>query len=210
MNPDISIIHTTHSRLPKKLKDMVINQLLYVKPDNAELIIVSEDPETRGDQNITYGHAQPGLVTLYEMVMEGLQNANSSCVYPHAEADCLYPSEFFQPFEGLIGYNMNKWRMNTEGAFPDYRWASFSGCVGDRNFLRSEIFSKLHTLESGRKVKWCEPCNRKGEYTYIWNQNPYIDVRWGGNLTGNREGDYQEEIPYWGKISDLQNKVGLK
>jgi hypothetical protein len=171
---------------------------------------VSESPQEGSDKNLLYGNGNPGLMSLYHMVEMGLQEASADCVYPHVEADCLYPEGYFQYFGGGIGYHMNKWRMNSEGAWPDSRWPSFSGCVGNRDFIRDLIEMKLSALKNGDKVKWCEPCNREGEYTYLWNERPYIDVRWGGNMTGDRKGDYQQVIPYWGRVDYLQEMVGLK
>jgi hypothetical protein len=206
----ISIIHTTHDRLPEKLQNAVISQLERVKPANAELIIVSETAIDRGDKNVVLEKAKPSLETLYDCVLEGIKASRGDCIYPHAESDCLYPEGYFLNLRGGINYNMNMWRMNTEGAFPDYRWPSFSGCVGDRDSILRAVENKLWHIQAGRKIKWCEPEFESKNYGTIWHDRPYVDIRWGGNLTGDRKGEYQQEIPGWGRVDYLQEMVGLK
>jgi len=212
----LTVIHTTHDRLPHKLQANVFRALLCNAMPGMQIIIVGDDfIREAGGKRITRNPLPKSKhAMLYRNILDGLELARSDIVYCHAEADCLYPpsqwrEENCEP--GVIYYTNNMWRLNSEGAWPDNRTPSLSGMVADLNTTWGAIEEKYDQAMNGERIKWAEP--GLGDcWTWQWAERdlPYIDVRWGGNLTGYRESqEYYQQIPYWGDVKQLQERLGL-
>lgn len=210
-----SIIYYSANRPPEKLARCVRDQIDAARTIQSQVVCVSHRPiDWPRAKCIVRPDAKPGLDDQFLQQLAGLEAAS----YPFCffvEDDCLYPRGYFAPakMQWQICYDWNVWRMNANGAWPDARMIE-SGCCGQKSVLLAGIKFKLAERAAGRRVKWSEigaeslltPLVQRHD-----TERPYIDIRWGGNLTGMRDdpSKYQADIPYWGSHADVCERLGL-
>jgi len=212
----LTVIHTTHDRMPEKLKSYVLSSLWVAKTDDIQLLIVDDTQVTEVGGEVTNRAPLPigKHKVLYRNILDGLARARGDIIYCHAEADCLYPPSQWQEQQcepGVIYYTRNMWRLNSEGAWPDNSTPSLSGMVADHDTTMYAIRERYDQSMVNKRIKWAEP-GKGDDWPWQWveRKQPYIDVRWGGNITGYRESEnYHQEIPYWGDMKQLQERLGL-
>lgn len=158
------------------------------------------------------GHHDITLKTL-----AGLEACKTDMVYL-MEHDVLYPHDYLSTLGGnnegaFVWFNINAITANKEGYLLN------SGRTLTSNaFARVEVLWEIYTrrrdlIETGGRIKWGEPGRNDGDGPFtpenVTAPTSTIDIRWGGNLTGGRDGATKQTHPYWGNHADLWTALNL-
>lgn len=209
----ISVIYTPHHRMPLQLYDWAVKYLIEATHGNEfiivwdHVVIVNGEHYTRTPPDFQSKHHM-----MYAAIMAGLEYASGDIVYPHCEADCLYPMGHFTDdvVNGQVCYTRNMWRFNNRGAWEDNRWPSLSGMCADKETAIEALTPFLKKAEQAERIRWSEPGLEDNHFTWVERPHPYLDVRWGGNITGYRDSpNAQDMIPYWGDHTKMCKRLRI-
>jgi len=218
-----NIILYTHNELPDAIRDACFQTLTDAASDACcdgmpqpfRLVVSSIPwPAHFGWQNIIV-IGDRGYHDCYVKILAALE----LCPYTQTflvEHDVLYPAPYFDwpmPDDArLFWYNRNTWRLNKHGWFPCPGQLT-SNCCAHRDLLREQFAARLALVERGHRIVWDEPGRNPGDIAPMadWQCSaPVVDVRWGGNLTGNRDAKlYYPKLPPWGEASEWTRKLEL-
>ena len=164
------------------------------------------------DWQIIEARGDKGLHDCYVKIMAGLEAAMGDVIYL-TEHDVLYPLTYFDdelPDPNRFCYNTNIYRLNTHGFFWHGKPLT-SQCVANKEMLKDCYTMRLAWIFEGRRIVWDEPGGMDEiapMYEYQ-NENPAIDIRHGGNLTGMRTAEkYDRDVYPWGSSDELWAKWG--
>jgi hypothetical protein len=208
----VSILYYTDNRVHQiapKLAAMVRQCIDDARPKGSELIVVSQEEIAWGDVDAVVGTMPRCLLSMYRQMLVGLRMAANDQVYM-VEHDVLYPPHHFDgPDVDGIGFNINCVRMTAAGYIPHQKPIG-SGCMGTRDALIAAVEHRMEQIDRGERVKWSELGVGHMPHEVYIGRFPFLDVRYGGNLTGDRAAaKYASSVPYWGEHSELATKAGL-
>lgn len=233
------IIYYTPNDLNEKVAKPVRDRLLNISESkNIPIVSSSLKKMEFGVKNIRFPSLKKGFLTMFKQILAALQNSKSDIIF-FCEHDVLYdPSHFdFTPAdENTFYYNQNVWMLRAEdGHCLHFDVNQLSGlCVyrdaaikhfRERYAMAEEAYNRLNETEFNRFIRnmGFEPFthNRviwKNQFPYkTWKSDkPNVDIKHGGNATGQRWNKDQyknqsllvnwiegNEIPGWGKGIDV-------
>lgn len=182
-----------------------------------ERILVSSEPlsVSHGWSNII-AKGSHGLNDCYVKIATALAAASYDLVYL-TEYDVLYPPGYFDytpPKEPRNGwwYNSHVFRQNRSGFWYDCTTLTSQLCA-HRLPLHNLFQARLAKQAAGQRIVWDEPGRDNGDagqMLYWRSAMPTVDIRWGGNLTGDRSANrYLQELAPWGRHDYLWARYGL-
>lgn len=215
----VALIYYSHQPdgMPAALTDAVLDGLNRVASEhNADPVAVTPAP-IRGWRHIAHPVGERGSVDQDQRILAGLfaTTAEFSALVEH---DVLYPSTYLDltPWPEVAAggwwYDCNTARANAHGFIP--HGGPLTSCLIAKTLaLRLHFADRLERRYNGVRIVWDEPgldTNQPDRVHRYRGTNPVVDVRWGGNMTGNRFADrYVSELPYWGEHRELwQRTVG--
>jgi|GEM_PF-6005744 len=165
-------------------------------------------------RNVLASDARGPYFDCYTKIVAGCSVATHAQTYL-VEHDVLYPDGYFgyvMPASRGFGYNRNTVRLSRRGYFRCPGQLT-SNCVADRALLLAQFRARLDLLARGGRVVWDEPGRNAGDIAPMldwWSAAPVVDVRWGGNLTGDREAArYLSDVAPWGKAAEWIRRLAL-
>lgn len=212
MNKDVkntTIIYITTNSEDEKL-EIKIRKMLRENCNNLPIISVSRKPIKLG-KNICVGKVPVCHSTMLKMLLKGLQKAKTEFALI-AEADCLYPSEYFTftpSSNDVFCYFSNTWSLG------DRYWKK-------RYLDGAQICNRKHWIEIIKanlkgQVGWKEipisPISTTTDYTSWTSLNPVVKI-----ITNNSSGKFfniyrhvrpQNWLPFWGSSVELKTKLGI-
>lgn len=206
------LYYTDNVSVPKYIVEAVKRQLL--KAD-LPIISVTQIPMDFG-RNICIGSIGRSRISMTKQVLLGLDNIKASIVFI-VEHDVLYPPSHFEftPVDSnTLYFNQNMWRVRAkDGAnFKSEYNGAVSQLVGLKRCLKKRFLERLDFFTTGKPLlglqgfNWYkyEPPGGMSSWCKFgsWlSLTPTLDIRHGGNLTGNRKGfdlEISKPIPGWG------------
>ena len=190
-----------------------------------ELIVcASEQPQHAPDWKfVPLGRHKSAYVDCYSRLLAMLEVCSFETVFI-VEHDVLYAAGYFDPAqvrEDHFAYNVNLKTLTPGGYILHERPRLVTSQVMAPRGLFAEHFRRsIQWIESGNRIVWDEPglkwCDDGLAFPTVAGKVEYnapapsIDVRWGGNLTGNREAtQYQQQCPTWGDAAKLRTKLNI-
>ncbi len=234
------IIYFTDNELSEKIAKPVRDRLYEIsQEDHLPIVCSSLKKMDFGVKNVRFPSRKRGYVTMFKQILGALENSRDDIIF-FCEHDVLYHSSHFDftPVDkNTFYYNQNVWFLrSTDGHALHYDVNQVSGLCGYREALITHYRERLAMVEKMEKEfdevyfnKWIrhmgfEPMthNRiewKNKFKCeTWKSlYPNIDIKHGGNLTGQRwsKDQYRNQnllinwqetdtfINGWGKTSDL-------
>ena len=144
------------------------------------------------EQNYTAPH---GHFALYCNILCGLHRCYEGDVYL-CEHDVLYPQDWcdYDIPAGKISYHQNGYFYKPGHGFAVRVGYPLSTLAGDRDLLIDVFKKKMHELLAVGRVKWAEP--RADAFDVVYRKGtPFIDIRHGGNFTGDRNLNFTKKAP---------------
>ena len=213
-----SILYYTANKPQKELADYVRECIDESREPSSQTVCVTHSRIGWGNVEIVRGtDVVCGLADQYDQILIGLEACEHDTVFL-AEDDVLYPpGHFAWRANGryVLSYNYSMARMNKDGFWLDPRMID-SGCCGQRQCIKDAAQFKKGQSDQGERIRWSELGSESPQARNAERHNtpiPFIDVRWGGNLTGYREarpGYYLDKLPHWGNHTTLAHAMGLK
>ena len=212
-----SILYYTANRPKPELAEYVRSCIDAIREPESQTVCVTHDRVNWGDVEIVRGKVECGLSDQYRQILAGIDACEHDTVFL-AEDDVLYPPGHYEwraNGRRLLAYDLHMCRMNELGFWPDFRQID-SGCCGSKRAIKEAAEWKLGELDAGRRVRWSElgaESPSTARTVDVSTKYPFLDVRWGGNLTGRREareGKYHIKLPFWGEHKALAERIGLK
>lgn len=202
MNKDlVTVIYYTSNKEKESFEQKIINDLK-AKAGDLPIISVSQKPIDLGT-NICIGDVGANDMNLYNQVLTGCEAATTPFVLM-AEADCLYPPEYFQfvPPRLDLGYRYN----NLYIAFlwkEGFHTKTVSQC--GQMIGREYYIGLLKKALAAERVKEILP-----SWDTFRSENPIINVKTGNGLRKvtwtEKHIPPKDEIPYWGTFKDIKEK----
>ena len=218
---DVTILYFTANVEQESFEEKVRQNILKNMGD-LPLISVSQKPINFG-KNICVGIHDPCYFNEYRQVLIGLEKINTPYVI-RAEADFLYPPEYFQfrPTElGKCYRYFGVWvcyyrNINKKNPYFYFKGYSNGAEVIDREMWMDYIKNMLDG-----KPEWSskedQPSKRhwkiiKTDKNYSWtSENPAITFKTRNNIspyTGLwKNVRPQKDLAYWGNIKDLRKRM---
>jgi hypothetical protein len=210
-----TIIYYTSNREDESFENKIKEKLLAVCGD-IPIISVSQKPIDLG-KNICVGDVGACDANLFRQIQVGCEAATTPFVIS-AEADCLYPPDYFQfvPDDTSEYYRfgplyiLNKWGTGAWGGFFQKSTAPFAQITKREYWLR-----ELERAFVGRPL-WSPHSDRFHLALFLahdWKtcelKNPIINIKTGQGMRKHTEvGEHCfHEIPYWGKGEDLRKEI---
>jgi hypothetical protein len=210
-----TIIYVSSNRQNWTFEKRIIKHLLKNCGD-IPIISVTQKPINLG-KNICVGDVGVSGFNMFRQVLIGLKEAKTKFVIS-AEADCLYPPDYFQfiPEKDDVFYrNDNIYLMGNRRDYFYYKpeGSTFSQVVGREHYIK--ILEKLFKDEPEWNAEDKNfPRARWRKYD-IWDrrelyrtENPCISFKFGGmrhySTTTERTPIY--ELPYWGNSKLLRKQ----
>ena len=205
-----AIIYYTDNTVPAYIGDVVQRQLL--KP-GIPILSISHKPMDFG-QNICVGDVGRSKASMTLQVLLGLYNADADIIFL-AEHDVLYhPSHFdFVPVDSnTLYFNHNFWRVNAKTGFnfksghhgAKSQVCAMRKCLYDRFEERLDYMVNGKPLSGLQGYHWYtkKPPSISPVFKFDRWFSKYgnIDIRHGGNISGNRKFSKKrtKPIPGWG------------
>jgi len=192
-----TIIYTTDGKLNPQIRDFCFEHLKTNAPKEISIVKVEND---EGEER---SHA-----ALYGNILAGIDAAKTKFVFL-VEHDVLYPEGYFDVKDSpKLSYSKDVIYLSEKG-FSKRRLSSgpLSTFAGDKTILKEAIQAKL---AKGEKLKFAEPGidDEFAELVTFRNvKGCIIDIRHGGNFTGDRKAKkYLDKVPYWGSFDALRFK----
>jgi len=209
-----TIIYYTSNKEKPEFEKKIMEEL--VKSSNLSIISVSQKPIELG-KNICVGEVGASNTNLYRQILIGCEAAITPFVIM-AEADCLYPPEYFTfiPNELDICYRydnlyiINKW---TSG----YYKKSGSACaqIVGREYCIKKLKDALKNCPEWTKsiLKKDSPleCFTKDIRRTYGFESPVINIKTGNGLRKKtqilKNLPPKETVPYWGLCEELRRRI---
>lgn len=210
---EYAIIYYTSNREDPEFERKVQENILSVT--DLPIVSVSQKPISFGE-NICVGDVGVSGFNCFRQVQIALQNTNADFVIS-AEADCLYPPDYFQ----FKPNNEKCWRNNNLYVMGDYRqyfWWKREGATHAQVVGRKYYLDRLNYLFDGAP-KWSTeefnfPKERHkkadifDEINFWTSENPVVQIK---THRGMRYHTHSErvniyDLPYWGNGKELRRK----
>jgi cephalosporin hydroxylase len=215
----VVLYYSNNAGSPAVLQHCLRELAAHASSEGCSLVTVTQAPVDYGNRKIVVSGLPRSHESIYRQILLGLKNLSEETMVCFAEHDVLYPEGYFRFMQNAISaepnrlcYNRNVWHLTKEGFLASDPSAHFmSNVAGTAKLLRSLIEVKLQeTLASPTHAPvWAEPgidvrgvedssVVRSVSYTV-----PTLDVRYGGNFTGMRSGEYVDHLKPWGAASQF-------
>jgi len=158
-------------------------------------------------------------LNIFRNILRGIDRADTQHV-AMAEHDCIYHADHFKfvpPKDDTFYYNASHWwaGYDTKMYYRPYgKRAALSGLICNRLLLRDAVVKRIAFLEAGgvlqRGVKGACEFGIVDDYKseLFRTDVPYLDIRWGGNFSGNRKNkSCARTLPYWGTFDNAMGVV---
>ncbi len=210
-----TIIYYTSNREDKAFEGRIRKKLLEVC-GNIPIISVSQQAIKFG-KNICVGEVGACDANLFRQIQIGCEAAKTPFVIS-AEADCLYPPEYFQfiPDDPNEYYRFNnlyifyQWMHDNKEGFYKKDTGPFAQ-IGGRELYINLIKKALSGLPEWNKpeAKVRIPLFLNHPWKVISNLTPIVNIK---TFNGMRRytktiGSPIDKLPYWGKAEDLRKEI---
>lgn len=217
MNKDLTILYYTSNKEGEKFEERIRQNILKVKGD-LPIISISQKP-IRFGQNICVGEHGASGFNMFRQVQIGLKEAKTRFVVS-AEADCLYPPEYFQFIperEDRAYRNTNTWVMPQE---RPWFWQKRASATHAQIVATKFYLDTLNRLFRGAPEWSLEERNfpkerlrqddvfKMEEINYWFCPNPVVQIKTHRSMRHYTTSDRIDihELPYWGKGVDFRKK----
>ena len=217
MKSQVTIIYYTSNRegerFEKKIQERLLEAVKGVSPP-IPIVSVSQKPISLG-KNICVGEKYPCDINIWRQKLIACKAAKTPFVIC-AEADCLYPPEYFNYVPSDVNHHyryLNVWIME-KGKDFFYRKESSEGAemVGREHYIK-----QIEKALIG-KPEWAtrDDALAMGRIIVLWKRgwvpwhgkNPVISIKTGDGIRAHaRLMDDQpiaEKLPYWGSIEKVK------
>lgn len=209
-----TVVYYTSNREDEQFEQKIRDRLLATIGD-MPLISVSQKPIDFG-KNICVGDVGVSNQNVFRQLQIGAQEAKTDFIIS-AEADCLYPQEYFEFIPGSVDscYRYSNvwiffaWYKKQEH-YVKKRWSESAQIVG-----RDYLIRKIENVLQGRGM-WNPELEHKGEVPIMfrniktWQTDvPVINIKTTEGMhkrTGVMD-IYEESLPFWGKAEDLRKEL---
>ena len=222
---DISIIHYTANRIEEPFATNIRSHLLSWLPESTPIISVSHSPMDFG-RNICMPELEYSIYSIYVQILVGCKEADTKFVMCFEDDSLLHQEHFvYRPSDDkTFAYNLHRYNVNANIFFHRNR-LNMSMCIAPTALMvetlerRFEKFPKLLSNEEmGAIGGFGEPGKFEFRYglpevkreafetkipTLVFNHRPSV----GGVRKVTAKDTVKEELPYWGKASDLWNRM---
>lgn len=213
-----TIIYYTSNKEKPEFEKKIKDNLLLVAGD-IPIVSVSHKPIDLGT-NISIGEREACNHNLFRQIQIGAMFATTPFVI-HAEADCLYPPDYFQFDEKTIkdvdqsyklanNYILNEWGVDEYKGFYQKEFGTFAQITG-----RKHLINEIDTVLDGRPLWDVRRKERPLELFRRWrwemidNKNPVVSLKTFDGM--NKHTKIIEppinEIPYWGNADKLRKEI---
>lgn len=179
---DKGIIFYTDNQIPVKLAHYVQKQ---IKVSGLPIVSASLKPMDNMGKNI-HVKEERGILTMFKQILIALENLDTEIVF-FCEHDVLYHQshfEFTPPKKDKFYYNLNFWKVWSDGLVAHWDANQVSGLVCYREHAIEFYRNKVKEVEAGNFNRSYEPGGRDKAQYEVWNSAyPNIDIRLGTNLT---------------------------
>jgi hypothetical protein len=212
---DATILYYTSNRESQEFEEKIRAQLLKVCGD-LPVISISQKPIDLGI-NICVGDVGASGYNMFRQVLIGCEAATTSFIIS-AEADCLYPPDYFiwrPPREDVCYRDSNLYVM---GHHRDYFYSKKEGATHAQIIGREYYMNRLKELFLGAPEWSVEEKNfpkerhRKEDVfdhiEYYETENPVFQIKTGKSMRHYTHSDRTPvmEIPYWGLGKEIYKK----
>jgi hypothetical protein len=205
--PRSTIIYYTSNREDERFERVIRKQILRAAGD-LPIISVSQKSINFGI-NICVGDVGISNQNAHRQFQIGCAAATTEYIHA-AEADTLYPPEYFQflPDEPLHAYRTPIYLFRLGGDLFYRKLASESATVIGREYAIRAIDKSLRyrgkwcrTLEHGNDVPYTF---RHGNWKSFMLETPIVNIKTANQMHSRHGHDKIEfELPYWGKPDDV-------
>jgi hypothetical protein len=212
---NITILYYTSNKEDPKFEGKIRENLLKVC-GNLPIISISHKPISLG-KNICVGDVGASGFNMFRQVLIGCEAAKTAFIIS-AEADCLYPPDYFTfiPLREDICYrNSNLYVMGRRRDYFYYKkeGATHSQIVGREYYIKTlkELFKGAPEWNVGEK-NFPKERTRKNDVfdrvEYYRTENPVFQIKTGRSMRHYTHSDRTPvyELPYWGKGKEIYNK----
>lgn len=217
MREDLTVLYYTSNREEEEFERRIRENILQAS-GGLPIISISQKPIDFGE-NIVVGDVGTSGFNMFRQVLIGCEAAKTPFVIS-AEADCLYPPDYFQfvpEREDICYRNANTYIL---GLRRDYFYKKNEGGTWAQVIGRDFYIKRLRELFDGAP-EWSEeeksfPKERgKGEDIFNINQieryetaNPCISIKSGKGMRHYSHSDRTPvyDLPYWGNGKEFRNK----
>jgi hypothetical protein len=215
MNQLFTIVYYTSNREELSFEKKIMDNLLKVCGD-IPIISVSQKPMDFG-YNICVGDVGIHNANLYRQIQIGCKEADTPFVIS-AEADCLYPPDYFQYVPPAINecykctnnYILNQWGKGEFKGFYKKEVGLFAMITGREHFIREidHVLKDRPVWSTRRDSKPVELFKRHRWKLFDIN-NPVVSLK---TFNGMRKHTRiieppVEDIPYWGNCDKLRKEM---
>ena len=210
-----TIIYYTSNREDEAFESKVRKRLLEVSGD-IPIISVSQKP-IRFGKNICVGEIGACDANLFRQIQVGCEAATTPFVIS-AEADCLYPPEYFQFTPEDIDeyyrldnlYVLIQWGKGDYGGFYKKDSAPFAQIIGRDFYIRS-----IQKALEGRP-QWNNPRKHfqiplflDRDWKVVSNINPVLNLKTYNGMRKHTTtfGAAVPSIPHWGKANKVRHDI---
>lgn len=217
MRKDITILYYTSNRENEEFEKRIRDNIVQVA-GGLPIVSISQKPVDFGT-NICVGDVGASGFNMFRQVLIGCNSAKTPFVIS-AEADCLYPPDYFQfiPERDNVCYRNNNTYLL--GLRRDYFYKKNEGGTWAQVIGRDFYIKRLEELFEGAPQWSVEEKNfpkerKKVEDVFAVTQiksfetvNPCISVKSGRGMRhySNSQRVPIHKLPYWGKGTDFRKK----
>lgn len=209
-----TIIYYTSNREGEVFENKIKEKLRTACGD-IPIISVSQKPINFG-KNICVGNVGISNQNAFRQLQIGAKAANTPFIIS-AEADCLYPPDYFRYVPQEINEcwrNTNVWILGIGGGgYYRKRYSEFSQICG-REYLIESIDYYLEGKAIWNPVLEHGSCGRrlfeKRRWKYFELKNPTISVKTYNGMhlkTGTMSGTEEPVLPFWGPADELRKEL---
>jgi hypothetical protein len=214
--PIVTVIYYTSNREDPRFEGKIRENLLKVIGD-LPVISVSQKPISFGHNYCVGDHGTSGF-NMFRQVQVALEMATTPFVIS-AEADCLYPPDYFTTIPGVEDVCYRDQNLYVMGYKRDFFYAK-QGATHAQIIHREFYLNRLNELFAGAP-DWSTaeknfPLERHkridifhpGEIVYYKTVNPVVQFKTGHSMRRHTSSSNQEiyDLPYWGNGKDLRKE----
>ena len=191
------------------------------------LVSVTQEPAPGFGHNICVGRHHPCYGNEFRQIQIGLRAVKTDYVIT-AEADCLYPPEYFkfQPTSGDCYRYGNVWLNYVrpqENSSPKAQVAFFKKYSDSSQIVRKDFWLDFISKMIGNEERWFDEKDKpkktptpetKTEFTWT-SESPVITFKTLKNVSrfssiiSTKEIKPLTDLPYWGNISKLKKEMAI-
>jgi len=211
-----TIVFYSSNREKPDLQDKIAKNLIKAS-HGLPIISVTHKPMKLGI-NICVGEMEACNHNLFRQIQIGAKLATTSFI-AHAEADCLYPPDYFQympknineSYKCTNNYVLNEWGKGEYSGFYPKEFGTFSQITGREHLIREidwvlrdrPFWDKKRTNERPIEIF------RRRRWKLFDIDRPVVSVKTEQGMSKHTKiiEPPVDEIPYWGKADDLRKEL---